>query len=497
MPIGEELMSLAFPRIQLDTEPPEKDYTEIGVDLNLPFSSTYRNQWEIQREDDVSVQKLVAMRENDGQARALYRLITLPILSALKGFSVIPFEGKEGGKDEADFIHKVLSLPPHVGGMEISLRKVMAHLLLGIFDGFSASELVIHAPEFGPLKDKWTIAKIAPRPSETLTFVVDGKGRFKGLRQRAYVNGKTIDVLIPKERALVYTCQEEEVPYYGRSMFKTAFFHWDVKSRLYHIAHVSAQRNATGTRIATYPKAGADPKSVRGFTKSVADMSMNGYIIKREGYEVESIKEGGSFDFLGMINHHDAKMSASVLATFFDENQGAGQNDGKLVDFGQQSDALFQLLLDTIIGDLEDLVNHKIIPKLINWNFGNEMYPTFKWGQVSKDERAMTIELFKNLMATANQGNVSDDFVFESERLTAEALGYELDYDTIKREREAEKAEMKEQEKKTQAMNDEMMALQMEQQKAAMQAPTTSATGAALDQPLDIPGDLLPEGLVQ
>lgn len=487
MPINDddEFIALAGPspsELQDAIPEPERDQSAIGVDMNLPFVMAYKNQWEVQREDDISVQKLVSMRKTDGQARALVRLMTLPILAALKNASVLPFDGKKGGEDEADFIRQMLTLPRAAGGMEIPIRTVMENFLLAICDGFSCAEMVIQSAKFGPLKGKWTVKKIAPRPAETITFLVDNRGNYTGLRQLAYVKGEVVDEEIPRDRALYYAANEAEKPFYGQSFFHAAFFHWDKKMRMYFLAHLMAQRSAVGTRVGTYPK-NADPKKIKNFTSSISDLGTNQWMTKEEGFEVESLKEGGSFDFLGVINHHNAQMSKSILADFFDQDQGAGQNDGSFVDFGKQSDALFIMMLEHIVGSLEDIINNDVIPRFIQWNFGNEMYPTFKWGPVSKDARGVMVDMFKTLMTAANQGNVTPEFVFAMEKKTAKELGLEdLDYDTIEKERD-------EQAKKEKEQQDQM--LQSAQDAQNPVDPNAAVPGS---QPLDIPADLLPPG---
>lgn len=479
---NDEFTALAGPtyrELQDAIEEPTGDQFPIGVDMNLPFITPYKDQWEVVREDDISVEKLVSMRKTDGQARALFRLMTLPILAGLKGISVLPYDGKKGGEDEAKFVLDMLTLAPDAGGMEISLRKVMENFLLAVFDGFAAAELVIGSAKVGPNKGKWVIKKIAPRPAETISFLVDGRGNWTGLRQLAYVKGVVIDEKIPKERALYYAANEAEKPFYGISFFHAAFFHWDKKVRLYFLAHLMAQRSAVGTRIGTYPK-NADPKKVAKFIRSISDLGTNQWMAKEEFFLVESLKEGGSFDFLGLINHHNSQMSKSILADFFDENQGAGAGDGAFVDFGKQSDALFIMMLEHITAGLEEIINNNIIPQFIQWNFANDMYPTFKWGPISQDARNIIVDMFKTLMIAANQGNVTPEFIFELEKLTAKELGVNLDYDTIEKERDEQAAKEKEQQ-------DQMMAAQQ----SAGTDPNAAVPGS---QPLDVPPDLLPPG---
>lgn len=311
----EEVSTTVSPRQPLNQE--------FGVGTSMPFSVPYsgpqaggKDLYEALRplgeDQGPSVSQLEAMRRMDGQARALYRLITQPIRAALKGARIVtaevaaaqitgadikPLTGaslspaekaaaqaegtapppgpaaplapgappappapaappvpkvaakvglaaagnpdsidgqnvtetKGSGEDEAAFIQQMLFLPPNGGGMTVPIRRMLAQMLMGIFDGFAPFELVYQSPATGPLKGKWTLQKAAYRPAATITFLTDEAGSFAGLRQRTFFHGKTLDVKIDAENVMYYAANEEERPFYGVSYFQAAFYHYDKK----------------------------------------------------------------------------------------------------------------------------------------------------------------------------------------------------------------------------------------------------------------------------
>src|SRR6187397_553252 len=106
---ADNVLSLAT----VDGELPEpRERTEVGISLNLPFVASYKDAWEVFREEQVTVEQLVAMRRTDGQARALFRLIVLPIRAALNNATFVPGDVEEGGEEEAEFVQAMLTLPP-------------------------------------------------------------------------------------------------------------------------------------------------------------------------------------------------------------------------------------------------------------------------------------------------------------------------------------------------------------------------------------------------
>ena len=441
-----------------DVQPKPKPESEAGVSLHLPFVTPYKNAWEILRDDEITVTQLQAMRKTDGQARALYRLITLPIRAALKSATFLPQVNEEGGEDEAQFVEQLLTLPSSAGGMQTPFSKVISQMLMAIFDGFAAFELVYWQPKKGPLKDKWTLKKIAHRPSETLSFLLDNDGQMTGIRQRTMFQGREVDVKIDAKDVAYYAANEEERPFYGESYFQSAFYHWDKKYKLYVISHIACQRAAVGTRVGKMP-ANPSREEKLAFQKSLADLGVAQWMSIPDTFSVDSLKEGPNFDFLSYINHHNSQMSKSVLAAFFDKEQGGGDS-GKLVDFGQQSDALFLLMLQTIMSEIEDVVNNQIIPKFIDWNFNNGKYPRFQFGSLSQEQKGAILDLFKQLAVAGQSLTIRPEFLHETTKVVADDFGLEIDWETIEEEMEEQKQ-----------LEEEQAALQMQMQAAGGMPP--------------------------
>jgi phage gp29-like protein len=476
--------------------PKPQPEAEVGVSLHLPFVAPYKSAWEILRDDEVTVRALQAMRKTDGQARALYRLITLPIRAALKTATFVPEQNVEGGEDEAKFIEQMLTLPASAGGMMVPFNQVISQLLMAIFDGFSAFEMVYWTPKKGPLKGKWTLKKIAHRPSDTLTFLLDRNGEFVGLRQRTMFQGREIDETIPGEHVIRYAANEEERPFYGESYFQSAYYHWDKKFKLYVIAHLACQRAAVGTRVGKMP-ANPTREEKLAFQKSLADLGVAQWMTIPETYAVESLKEGPNFDFLAYINHHNSQMSKSVLASFFDKEQGGGDS-GKLVDFGQQSDALFLLMLQTIMSEIESVINDQVIPRFIDWNFSSGKYPTFQFGSLSQEQKAAIVDVFRQLAVAGQSLTIRPEFIHELEKVVAEEFGLEVDWETVEEEMAAEKEVMAAQQEMDQAAKEMEFAsqqIEFEQQAIAAQnpAPAGPADGGAMAPP-QVDPSLVPEG---
>jgi hypothetical protein len=415
--------------------PKPRPMIEHGFGDFMPFTEPYEGSHLVYKHNEVSIAQLVRMRQTDGQARALYRLITLPIRAALQSATFVPAQIETGGEAEADFIEQLFTLPPNAGGMSVPLTRVIAQMLQAVFDGYAPFEMVYHQPVTGPLKGKWTLEKLNYLPAETVKFLVTEGGSFDGFRQVTQKpGGKILDVKIPRDSCVYYAAQEEENKFYGLSYFQSAYYHYDKKLKLYYLMHLAAQRSAVGTRVGTVPE-DHDVNELNSFRQGLSDLGVAQWMTKPEGFEVELLKEGGSFDFLSYINHHNSQMSKSILAAFFDENQGTG-GDASLVDFGKQTDSLFVMMLQTIMDEIASIINHYIIPRFIDWNFNSGKYPEFRWGPFTDDDKAAIQDVFTAL-AGIQGGNFTKEFFRETEKKMADKFGLEIDYETIESEEEA------------------------------------------------------------
>ena len=423
---------------------------EIGAE-GLPFATPFSpigtqtkgriepDLQEVMREEGEyvgpTVAQLVTMRRMDGQARALFNLLKLPIRAALTNSTFVP---EEGGEAEAEFIKQVFTLAPNQGGMTVTFHRFMSQLLQALFDGFAAFEKVFWVPPKGPLEGKITLQKLAHRPSETVTFVSDKHGGYGGFRQRTMhtVNGKPVDVYIAPEYSFYYAANEEERKFYGVSFFQSAYYHYDKKVKLYYTAHMASQRAAVGTRIGTVPN-NAAPAAKREFQQALANLIFAQSIMVPEGFVVDVKNESVSFDFLALVNHHNNQMSKSILAGFFDKETGAGQSEGSLVNFAQPGDDMFVLMLRTIMDEIANQINHYIIPQLVDFNFQGGKYPKFTWGKLTDEQKAAISSTFDKL---ASAETVTPEFIRSLEQHQAEEFGIEVDYEAVEEREAAEKA---------------------------------------------------------
>jgi hypothetical protein len=428
--------------------------SELGVTSPLP-GGTYdaylgSSTGEIVRHGLVSIENLVEMRRKDGQARALFRLLTLPIRAALQTAEWVEPEDGDA-EEETKFANLMFKTPPQNGGMTTPLTKVLRNTLLALGDGYSVFEEVRHVPEYGPLKGKIVLRKLAYRDSRSIRFRIDDKGGFDGVRQITSLGGKAIDVKIPKDKVWYYAANEEENPYYGVSVFESAWQHYDIKRKLYYIAHLAAQFAAVPGRSGKVPK-GFDRTELIQFKQALADFAFNTAMTYPDGYEVEFHNNNSGFKFLELIDHHNHMMSRSVLGGFLDS-----EDRPALVDIAKsdpQAD-MFVLSIEAIMHEIAESWTYHLMPKYIDWNFGSQKYPVFKFGKMADSAKTAIKDIF-SVVVNSSILNCTPEFVREMEMKLAEELGLDIDYDEIAK-KEEEAAQQAQEEAQAQAEQDAAM----------------------------------------
>lgn len=437
-------MAVSPPVVHVEPSAAELN-VERGVSMELPFSTTLTDGNLVEILDlypKVTVEQLEDAFRTDGQMRMLYRVITLPIRAALKRSEiVVPERYTSGGTRERDFVENMFFAPLVDGGMSVDFNRVLAQLLLSVVHSFSVFEQVYTVPEVGPFKGFLSLRKLAHRPASSISFLADDTGGFAGVRQRIAWKGEQLDIPFKARDILYYASQEEENPFYGRSYFEPAFYHFDKKRKLYFIAHLAATVRATGGRVA-YPEQGAagggeDQKVL----KAIRDFGLNLGIVLPPGWKLDELGSNlPSVDFiLEMVKHHNGQMSKSVLVEFMDN---LDQNKS-LVDFSETgADDFFILMLKAIMDEIASIINRHLIPKFISWNFTSGVYPEFRWGSFTDEEKQAITTTFEKL-AVAPQLNLSPEFMLELEQRMAEELNFDIPYEDevlprMEKERELE-----------------------------------------------------------
>lgn len=330
----------------------------------------------------VKVADFKKMLDTDGTVQALFNTIVMPLLGS--NWSIEPDDDSPEAVKQSEWVEERLRLPPHKGGMSTPMDLVLAQALRGVIEGYAGFEKVLEVKE-----GRVVFRKIAWRDPTTITIRSDDRGGFYGFKQRAFIGSDYREVIIPLERAFLYTYGKEFHNLKGRSAFTSAYVSYDKKRRLHYFMEQQAQSDALKTKVVT-GKEKASQDELDATVEAVDELGFKATVGLPFGYELAALNTGSQFDLMPYVEHHNAEMARSVLAMFI--LLGTGSKTGSYSLSQDQSDFFIQAL-KAVRTSLSTHITSYLIPDLYNYNFEKPLYGTFKFEDITDS----TIELLKQV----------------------------------------------------------------------------------------------------
>lgn len=330
----------------------------------------------------VKVADFKKMLDTDGTVQALFNTIVMPLLGS--NWTIEPDDDTPEAVKQSEWVEERLRMPPHKGGMSTPMDLVLAQALRGVIEGYSGFEKVLEIRD-----GKVVFRKIAWRDPTTITIRSDDRGGFNGFKQRAFIGSDYREVVIPLERAFLYTYGKEFHNLKGRSAFTSAYSSYDKKRRLYYFMEQQAQSDALKTKVVT-GKEKASQGELDATVEAVDELGFKATVGLPFGYNLAALNTGSQFDLMPYVDHHNAEMARSVLAMFI--LLGTGSKTGSYSLSQDQSDFFIQAL-KSVRNSLSTHITSYLIADLYNYNFEKPLYGTFKF----EDLTDSTIELLKQV----------------------------------------------------------------------------------------------------
>lgn len=328
----------------------------------------------------IKIRDYVAMRQNDGMIAAIYNVMTLPIIA--NPWSIVP-DALDTGSTQANVVTNNFTKPPHEGGMETSFDLVLADMLRAIAEGWRAYELVPTLSAEGYFIYK----KIASRDNQTVTLNVTDKGDYNGFSQMAYQGSKMDRVTIQPQNSFLFTYGKDKDWIVGESAFRSCYYNYIKKQKLFFLAEQAAQQFAIPPKVAIASDK-AKQTGMDAVTQALTDLGVSSATTLPPGYSAAVLSATGRFDVVPLINLHNAEMARSALADFL--LLGSGTDSGSWALSTDKTD-MFVLALRGIMRNVEEHINNYLIPNLIDWNFETPHYPKFKFADIT-DQTSDTVK---------------------------------------------------------------------------------------------------------
>ena len=343
----------------------------------------------------------------------LFNILTMPLLAS--EYDILPAEDSKEAKKQADFVRANLFEASFRGGMETPFDLFLDQAMLALLDGFAMFEKVYRLNN-----GHYEIAKLALRDSRSLEILKDEKGGYSGVKQTV----GSESVVIPAYKTFLFTHNKKFDSLYGRSVFYGVVANYDKKRKLEYLDSIAIQNDAIKTKVLveTVEHSGTDQNFLSKVVGKLGNLGkLKSVAAIPHGYDLKTLDSNGR-DPHQSIERQKSEMAFAVLANFMLLGaQGASSTGSYALSVSQAE--IFQMSLQSVLDKLEAHINQFIIADLIELNFANPLYPTFKFSKIDKTATVAIYESFKTLLS---KDKVSDEVIKQIEDSTATRLGLEI-----------------------------------------------------------------------
>jgi hypothetical protein len=362
------------------------------------------------------------MRRGDGQVAGTLRACKLPILSAkweivpgdsrTTGFQPVPGHGQDGRATSADHgrdARPTGAISSTGAGHQTAdkAKEVAAFIRANLFSGLewqdwrgswhtqSWKDVVRYAlrmQDFGAAcyeevmsvdGDRIRVRRMADRQALTFyrwhtdphtvdpnipPFVFDDGETLYALEQWGYRSNRFEYVLLPTDKACIFTHDQEGANFWGIPLTRAMYPHWFVKKHLERIDAIACERNSLGVPMIMLPPnpSRQDVQTAQNWVTQLAAHEKTGLSLPN-GAEFKLVGiEGRIREILPSLQYHKQQIATSCLAMFME----LGQTQSGSRALGDSQTDFFLLATQNTADYIAHQIRNSTIRRLVMWNFG-------------------------------------------------------------------------------------------------------------------------------
>lgn len=402
---------------------------------------------EERRVDDLTIQDYRDML-TDGQVSMLWQAIVSTILSAgitIQDDEDFEVDTKTGEhSEEYDFIKKNILSPRWKGGLARQFELTNRIMLRAFIEGFRVFEVIHRVNESGQVE----LDRLAPRAGKAdndIVLLVDDEGEFDGYRQ-TIINkpGSLHEVEVRNEgrihKVVKATYGEEFGSLYGRSGFKSIWYHYDKAHKGMYLNHVGHELGAVKFRkvIAKTSDEAKTQAFIDVLDRVGVEMSV---AYKEEDFDLEfSDVSDANVMAVGkeMINLHYDMIAKAFLLQFINLGSGVAETGSR--SLGETGKDFFKEGIQQLGKTLIEAPWNTVIADLVKLNFNNDIYPVLKVNPIDDAISNLLLSLFVDVVKT---GKVSKSIMAKLQTQASQKLDFGIDEETISSELDQKAQEVK------------------------------------------------------
>jgi hypothetical protein len=374
-----------------------------------------------------TVGQLQEMLDNDGKARSLEQVLSMPIIGA--GWRVTPGEGNNDHKT-AQWVEDILRKDTPNGGMQGSIEYTLAQMTSAFVMRRTYHEKVFKQDDKGQV----VYDKIAYRPTDTCTMLRDKRtGDLMGFNQ--WVFGKPIQVSIVLPYALVYVHGQHRNPVKGISDLQVCYRNYRTKEKLKFLWYTYCEVMSLPRTVVLANSDSAAKKAAQAIA-ALKNAGVAG-IPKEWVSEIMPLpyNTNSARSFQEAIGYLDMESALSLLAGFTDlpsramgtVSTGGGGGSRGSYGLSESQIAFFMTMMRAYAGELGDTVSDQVVKDLVRWNKGRDtQIPRFEVGPMQAQDVQQSWAMLQAL-ASAPNIQVPIEFIKELTLDIADQMGMNTD----------------------------------------------------------------------
>jgi hypothetical protein len=199
-------------------------------------------------------------------------------------------------------------------------------------------------------------------------FVYDDGETLHALEQWGYRGNRFENVLLPTDKACIFTHEQEGANFWGIPLTRAMYPHWFVKKHLERIDAIACERNSLGVPMIMLPPnpSKQDVQTAQNWVTQLAAHEKTGLSLP-SGAEFKLVGiEGRIREILPSLQYHKQQIATSCLAMFMELGQTATGSRA----LGESQSDFFLLATQNTADYIAHRIRNSTIRRLVEWNFG-------------------------------------------------------------------------------------------------------------------------------
>ena len=199
-------------------------------------------------------------------------------------------------------------------------------------------------------------------------YVYDDGETLYALEQWGYRGNRFENVLLPTDKACIFTHDQEGANFWGIPLTRAMYPHWFVKKHLERIDAIACERNSLGVPMIMLPPnpSRQDVQTAQNWVTQLAAHEKTGLSLP-SGAEFKLVGiEGRIREILPSLQYHKQQIATSCLAMFMELGQTATGSRA----LGDSQTDFFLLATQNTADYIAHQIRNSTIRRLVMWNFG-------------------------------------------------------------------------------------------------------------------------------